>query len=153
MTPLEESRLPEGMHPLSPHLTCKGAAEAIDFYRRAFDAVELTRLAGPDGRLMHACVRINGASVLLVDEFSEHGGASPKRLNGTPVTIHLAVTDVDACMARAEAAGATVIKPAEDMFWGDRYGIIEDPFGHHWSLATPGKPKTAEEIQQAVKAM
>lgn len=153
MTPVDKSRLPEGTHQVSPHLACDGAADAIAFYEKAFGAVELMRLPGPDGRLMHACVSINGSSVMLVDEYPEHGGTSPKRLKGTPVTIHLAVTDVDGCIAQAEAAGATVTMPAQDMFWGDRYGVILDPFGHQWSIATPGEPKTPEQIQDAMKAM
>ena len=105
-----------GMHALSPHLVCAGAAAAIDFYRQAFGAVELIRLPGPDGKLMHACVSINGSSVMLVDEYPEHGGLSPQALGGTPVTIHLIVDDVDAVVARAVAAGATVVMPVEDMF-------------------------------------
>ena len=136
---------------LSPHLVCKGAAEAIDFYKKAFDAIEMVRLPGPDGRLIHACIEINGATVLLVDEFPEMGNASPQSLKGTPVTIHLMVKDVDAVSARAIAAGARVIMPVADMFWGDRYGVIEDPFGHRWSIATHLRAMTPDEIQAAMK--
>jgi uncharacterized glyoxalase superfamily protein PhnB len=134
---------------VTPHLVCAGAAEAIDFYVKAFGATEMIRLPGPDGKLMHACVSINGSSVMLVDEFPEMGGASPKRLGGTPVTIHLIVDDVDATAERAIAAGAKVVMPVADMFWGDRYGVIEDPFGHHWSIATPKREVSEAELRAA----
>jgi uncharacterized glyoxalase superfamily protein PhnB len=146
-------RLPEGMHQLSPHLVCAGAADAIDFYIKAFGATEMIRLPGPDGKLVHASVSINGSSVLLVDEMLDHGIKSPKTLGGTPVTIHLVVADVDAFVERAVAAGATVTMPVEDAFWGDRYGVLEDPFGHSWSVATPIREMSADEIQAAVEAM
>jgi PhnB protein len=138
---------------LAPHLTCRGAAKAIDFYKKAFGAVELMRLAGPDGKLMHGAVLINGAMVMLNDEMPEHGALSPLALKGTPVTLHLNVPDVDAAFARAVKAGATVLMPVADMFWGDRYGIVTDPFGHAWSIATHKKDMTADEIQAALKAM
>lgn len=142
--------LPDGMHQLSPHLVCAGAAEAIDFYREAFDAVEMMRLPGPDGKLMHASVLVNGSSVLLVDENVEYGMSSPIALGGSPVTLHLIVDDVDVWVARAVAAGASVAMPVEDMFWGDRYGVIVDPFGHSWSLASPVTSMTPDEIATAV---
>ena len=122
--------LPAGMHALSPHLVCAGAAAAIDFYKAAFGATELVRLAGPDGKLMHACLCVNGSSVMLVDENRDFGMLSPKALGGSPVTIHLIVKDVDAVARRAVEAGATLKMPVQDMFWGDRYGVVEDPFGH-----------------------
>ena len=143
----------QGISALSPHLVCSGAAAAIDFYKTAFGAEELMRLPGPDGRLMHGCVRINGATVMLVDEMKEWGALSPRSLNGTPVTIHLNVDNVDAFTARAVAAGATVVMPIEDMFWGDRYGVIEDPFGHRWSIATQQRAVSMEELQEAMKNM
>jgi uncharacterized glyoxalase superfamily protein PhnB len=141
--------LRDGMHQLSPHLVCAGAADAIDFYIAAFGATEMMRMPGPDGRLMHASVSINGSSVLLVDEMLEHGIKSPRTLGGTPVTIHLVVPDADAFVDRAVAAGAEVTMPVEDAFWGDRYGVIEDPFGHSWSVSTPIKQLTSDEIQAA----
>jgi PhnB protein len=141
-----------GINPLSPHLVCAGAADAIDFYARAFGATELMRLPGPDGKLMHAAVTINGASVLLVDEMLDYGVQSPTTLGGSPVTIHLAVDDVDAWFERAVAAGATVAMAVEDQFWGDRYGVVTDPFGHHWSLATTVKTVTNDELQAAMGA-
>lgn len=147
---MTEFALPAGMHTLSPHLVCAGAADAIDFYKAAFGATELVRLAAPNGKLMHACLSINGSSVMLVDENPDYGMLSPKALNGTPVTIHLIVPDADAVAQRAVAAGATLKMPVQDMFWGDRYGLLEDPFGHHWSVATPLRaPMTRDELEAA----
>jgi uncharacterized glyoxalase superfamily protein PhnB len=142
-----------GVHAVTPHLVCAGAADAIEFYKQAFGATEMMRLPGPDGKLLHACVSINGSSVMLVDEFPEMGGTSPRTLKGTPVTIHLIVDDVDAFVERAVAASATVVMPVADQFWGDRYGLIEDPFGHRWSVATPKRQMTMEEIREAARAM
>jgi len=142
--------LPPGVHQLSPHLVCDGAADAIDFYVRAFGAEELQRLAGDDGRIMHACVSVNGSSVLLVDENRDYGMLGPKSLGGSPVVIHLVVPDADATFARAVEAGATVRAPVAEMFWGDRYGVLEDPFGHVWSIATPQRaPMTDAELAAA----
>ncbi|HTW26733.1 MAG TPA: VOC family protein [Acetobacteraceae bacterium] len=151
MTPADPSRLPRGMHSLSPHLVCAGAADAIEFYKRAFGAEELMRLAGPDGKLMHAALRINGASVMLVDEMPAFGVLGPQSRGGTSVTIHLVVADVDGATGQAVAAGARVIMPVADQFWGDRYGIIEDPFGHRWSLATPQKSLSPAELAEAAR--
>jgi uncharacterized glyoxalase superfamily protein PhnB len=146
--------LPRDMHVLSPHLVVAGAAEAIDFYKKAFGAVEKIRLAGKDGKLMHACLEIGGSSVMLVDEMPQWGALSPKALKGSPVTLHLYVDDVDASVDRAVKAGATVKMPVADMFWGDRYGVIEDPFGHKWSIATPQRELTEPEMRAAMeKAM
>jgi PhnB protein len=136
---------------ITPHLVCAGAADAIEFYKKAFGAMEVMRMAGPDGKLMHASIQINGASVMLVDEMREWGALSPKALNGSPVTIHLYVDDVDAFVDRAVKAGATVKMPVADMFWGDRYGIIADPFGHSWSVATHLRDMTLEEIEEAMR--
>ena len=114
----------------------------------------MIKLEGPDGQLMHACVSINGSSVMLVDENREWKALSPETLGGTPVTIHLMVDDVDKTTDQAIAAGAKVIMPVADMFWGDRYGIVEDPFGHQWSIATTKKVMTEAEIKEAAqKAM
>ncbi|MFN8033588.1 MAG: VOC family protein [Mycobacterium sp.] len=141
---------------LSPYLIVDGAAAAIDFYVKAFNAVELGRVPGPDGRLINAAVQINGFTVMLNDDFPETtDGVSmtPKALGGTPVTIHLTVTDVDDWFQRAVDAGATVVMPLEDQFWGDRYGMVRDPFGHQWSLGQPVREVSFEEIQQAVRQM
>ena len=146
-------KIPQGMHSVTPHLICAGAAKAIDFYVKAFGATESARLPGPDGRLMHAAVRIGDSTVMLVDEMPEWGALSPKSLKGSPVTIHLYVDDVDSFVARAVKAGAKVTMPVEDAFWGDRYGKLEDPFGHHWSVATPVREVSMEEAQKAMSQM
>lgn len=138
---------------VSPHLTVDNAAAAIDFYVKAFDAVELGRVPRPDGKLIHAAVRINGFLVMLADDFPEMSGGksmTPKALGGTPVTIHLTVSDVDAKFQQALDAGATVVMPLEDQFWGDRYGAVEDPFGHRWSLGQPVREVSMEEIAAAM---
>ena len=145
--------IPEGMHSLTPHLVCAGAAEAIDFYKRAFNAVEQARLPGADGKLMHAAVKIGDSTLMLVDENPQWGSLGPKALKGSPVTIHLYVPDVDATVAKAVAAGAKVTMPVADMFWGDRYGQLEDPFGHRWSVATHTRELTSEEIREGMAKM
>jgi len=145
--------IPEGMHSITPHLVCAGAAEAIEFYKKAFGAVEGARLPGPDGKLMHAMIRIGDSAVMLVDEMPQWGALGPKSLKGSPVTIHLYVKDVDAVVKRAVSLGAKVTMPVDDMFWGDRYGKLEDPFGHHWSVGTHQREVTTEEMQQAMRDM
>ena len=145
--------IPNDMHSVTPHLVCAGAADAIEFYKKAFNAVEVGRLPGPQGKLMHAMIRIGGSAVMLVDEMPEWGSFGPKTLKGSPVTIHLYVEDVDAVVARAVAAGAKITMPVADMFWGDRYGKLEDPFGHHWSVATHLRDVSQEEMQQAMQKM
>ena len=145
--------IPEGMHSVTPHLVCDGAAKAIDFYKKAFGAVEITRLPGPGGKLMHASVRIGDSVVMLVDEAPEWKSFGPTALKGTPVTIHLYVPDADATQAQAAAAGAKVTMPVADMFWGDRYGQVEDPFGHRWSIATHVRDVTHAEMEEAMRKM
>jgi PhnB protein len=128
---------------LVPHLVINGAAKAIDFYTKAFGAVEVMRMPAEDGkRLMHAQMMIGDSIFYLCDDFPEHCGGKPKNpgaLGGSPVTIHRYVPDVDAAVKQAADAGAKIVAPPTDMFWGDRYGMVEDPFGHTWSLATPLK--------------
>lgn len=141
--------IPDGMHTVTPHLVCKGAADAIEYYKQAFGAVELCRLPGPQGKLIHAMIRIGDSAIMLVDEFPDWGSLGPKSLTGSPVTIHLYVEDVDTTIERAVAAGAKITMPVDDMFWGDRYGKVEDPFGHHWSIATHIRDASPEEIQAA----
>ena len=145
--------IPQGMHSVTPHLVCAGAAQAIEFYKQAFGAEEGARLPGPDGRLMHASVKIGDSQVMLVDEMPEWGALGPKSLKGSPVTIHLYVEDVDSFVARAVKAGAKVTMPLADQFWGDRYGKLEDPFGHHWSVATHVRDVSMEEVQNAMRQM
>ncbi|OWY30427.1 VOC family protein [Herbaspirillum robiniae] len=147
-TPSKVAAIPPGMHSITPHLVCAGAAEAIEFYKKAFGAREGGRLAGPDGRLMHAHINIGDSSLMLVDEMPEWKCLGPKALGGSPVTIHLYVEDVDAVFAQAVAAGAQVKMPVADMFWGDRYGQLVDPFGHSWSVATHVRDLTPEEIRK-----
>ena len=143
--------VPDGMRTVTPHLVCAGAADAIEFYKKAFGAEEQMRMPGPDGRLMHACIRIGDSPVMLVDEMPEWGSLGPKSLKGSPVTIHLCVEDADAAFKRAVGAGAKVKMALEDTFWGDRFGVLEDPFGHQWSIATHIRDMTPEEIQQAAQ--
>ncbi|OAJ59976.1 VOC family protein [Paraburkholderia ginsengiterrae] len=145
--------IPEGMHSITPHLVCANAAEAIEFYKKAFNAVEQFRLPGPGGKLIHACLKIGDSMLMMTDEWPEHRALGPLSLNGTPVTIHLYVQDVDASFKQAVDAGATVVMPVADMFWGDRYGHVKDPFGHSWSLATHTRDLSPEEIQQGMAAM
>jgi PhnB protein len=142
-----------GVHLLSPHLICKNAREAIDFYKSAFGATEMMVMPGADGKIMHACVTINGSSVMIADEHPNCGSSSPTTLGGTPVSLHLIVDDADATVEHAVAAGAKVVMPVADMFWGDRYGLIEDPSGHRWAIATPPeRPLTETEILEAAKS-
>lgn len=140
---------------LIPHLVCSPAADAIEFYKKAFGAVEVHRMPAVDGkRLMHAAITIGKSFLFLVDDFPEYcGGKSscPKTLGGTPVTIHRYVLDCDAAVKQAVDAGATVLMPPADMFWGDRYAVVTDPFGHNWSIATHIKDMTPAEMQEAMK--
>ena len=143
--------IPPGMHTITPHLVCHSAIDAILFYVQAFGAVELARLPGPDGRLLHALLAIGDSKIMLVDEYPEHGSLGPYALKGSPVTLHLYVEDVDATIARAVAAGARVTMPVSEMFWGDRYGRLEDPFGHRWSVATHVRDVSPQDIEAAVR--
>ena len=137
------------MTQLIPHIICADAARAIEFYTRAFGAVEQMRLAGQDGKLMHAAVRIGESMLMLVDENPAWGALGPLALKGTPVTLHLQVSDADAVVAQAVAAGAKLSMPVQEMFWGDRYGQVEDPFGHRWSVATQVRQLSMEQIREA----
>ena len=143
--------IPDGYHTVTPYLIVKNAGSAIEFYKKAFNANETSRLPGPGGRLMHASLRIGDSTVMLVDEMPEHGALGPKSLKGSPVAIHLYVEDADATAAQAVAAGARTIMPVTDMFWGDRYGAVVDPFGNKWSFGTHLKDLTPEEMQKSMK--
>ena len=139
-----------------PHLCVDDAPAAITFYVSAFDALELGRVAGPDGKIMHAAVQINGSQVYLNDDFPEFDNGrsqTPRAFGGSPVTIHLTVDDVDSKFAKAVAAGAEVVMPLEDQFWGDRYGMVRDPFGHQWSLGQPVREVSEAELAAAMQAM
>src|SRR5881396_3187820 len=143
--------IPNGMRSLTPHLVCAGAADAIEFYKKAFNAVEVARLPGPGGKLMHAAVRIGDSTLMLVDENPQWGLLGPIALKGSPVTVHLYVDDVDGVVAKAVAAGARITMPIADMFWGDRYGQLEDPFGHRWSVGTHVRDVSPQEMQKAMQ--
>lgn len=144
--------VPEGYHTITPHLTIRGAAEAIEFYKKAFGARELTRMPGPGGKIMHAEIQIGDSRVLLHDEFPEMGAKGPQSLGGSPVTLNLFVPDVDAVFAQATKAGAATKMPPADMFWGDRYSQVTDPYGHHWAIATRKKEMTYDEMKKAGEA-
>jgi len=146
--------IPEGCHTITPHLVIKGAAKAIEFYKRAFGAEELCRMPmpGPDGqvRLGHAELQIGDSRLFLADEFPEQGSTGPN--GSSPVSFHMYVTDADAVFEQAVAAGATVSMPLANMFWGDRFGKLVDPFGHHWSIATHLEDPTPEEMKERMAA-
>lgn len=141
----------DGMHTITPHLVCAGAADAIALYVRAFGAVEVMRLPGPGGKLAHAAVRIGDSMLMLMDEFPDWDASGPAALGGTPVTIHLSLPDVDSAFERAVGAGAIARMAPADMFWGDRYGVVEDPFGHRWSMATHIRDVSPEELAAAMQ--
>jgi PhnB protein len=145
--------IPLGMNAVTPHLVCADAVKAIDFYKNAFGATEETRLEMSPGKLAHACLRIGDSTVFLVDEVPEWGSLSPKTLKGTPVSIHLYVENADAAFSKAVAAGAKEIMAVQEMFWGDRYGLVEDPYGHRWSLATHVRDLSPEQIQEGARQM
>jgi PhnB protein len=149
-------KIPAGREGLIPHLVCTPCAEAIEFYKKAFGAEDVARMPAPDGkRIMHAEIRIAGRPLFLVDDFPEYCGGkamSPQALGGTPVTIHRYVDDCDAAIGRAQKAGAIVKMPPEDMFWGDRYGVVVDPFGHVWSFATHIADLTPEQMAKTAEA-
>jgi len=144
------SPIPEGMTTVTPHLVCAGAAEAIEFYKQAFGAEQVTRLDGPDGKIMHASVQIGNSRVMLAEEAPNWKSFGPKSLNGSPVVLHLYVEDADSFVQHAVDSGAKLILPVSEMFWGDRYGQLEDPFGHRWSVATRVKVLTPDEIKKAL---
>ena len=144
--------VPSGYHTATPYLIIKEAARAIDFYKQAFGAEEIIRLADPTGRVEHAEIRIGTSPIMLADEFPEMGALSPSSLGGSPVSIHLYVEDVDALADRAVAAGAKMLRPVKDQFYGDRSGTFADPFGHIWTVATHKEDLSPEEIQRRVEA-
>lgn len=144
--------IPEGYEGATPYLSIKGAADALEFYKKAFGATETMRMAGPDGRIGHAEIKIGKANIMLADEHPEIGFLSPRTLGGSPVTIHIYVENVDALAAQAEAAGAKVRRAVADQFYGDRSGQFEDPFGHVWSFATHKEDVSNQELQKRAAA-
>jgi len=141
--------IPEGFHSLTPSLMCRETPKAMEFYARAFGAVEISRFAGPDGKIMNAQMRIGDSIFMLSEENLEWDAKSPLTLNGSPVSIQIYVEDTDKVFNTAVAAGASVSMPVEDMFWGDRWGSVTDPFGHHWAIATRKKEMTDDEMKAA----
>ena len=144
---------PDGYHTATPYLIVQGAAKAIEFYQQAFGATELLRLDGPDGKIMHAEIKIGDSPIMLADEFPEMGIRSPQALGGTPVSLMLYVEGVDAMVAQAVAAGATIQKPVQDQFYGDRSGTLVDPFGHVWAIATHTEDLSPDEISTRFEAV
>ena len=141
--------IPDGYRTVTPYIVVDDAAQAIDFYRRAFGAHEIDRVAGPDGkRVMHAEIRVGDSIVMLSDEFPQVGPRSPHALGGITGSIFLYVPDVDAAFQRAVDAGGKPVIPPADMFWGDRFGKLVDPFGHEWAMATHTEDLTPEEIRR-----
>jgi PhnB protein len=145
--------IPEGYHSVTPYLVVKGAAAAIDFYKKIFGAVEIMRMPAPDGRIGHAELRFGDSVVMLADEYPEIQAVGPKTLGNTPVGLLLYVDDVDKTVERAVASGATIQKPVADQFYGDRTGTIEDPFGHKWTVATHVEDVSPEEMQRRMAAL
>jgi len=145
--------IPDGYRSITPYLSIEGAAEAIDFYQRAFGATELFRMPTPSGGIGHAEIKIGDSTIMLADPCEEAGAfQSPRALGGSPVGLHLYVEDVDKIFAQAIKAGAKIIQPLEDRFYGDRNGTLEDPFGHLWFLSTHKEDLTPEEIDNRAKA-
>ncbi len=143
--------IPEGYHSITPYMTVRNAARAIEFYKQAFGAVEKDVSEGPDGKIMHAELRIGDSIFMLADEFAEFNSLSPQSTGGSGMGLHIYTEDVDAAFERAVKAGATVEMPVGDMFWGDRYGKLADPFGHKWSIATHKRDMTLAEIDEAMR--
>jgi PhnB protein len=142
--------IPAGFQTVTPHLVLKNAAKAIEFYKKAFNAEEIKRIARPDGGILHACIKIGNSHIFLCDEVPQvqFGGLSPESLKNAHATIHLYVEDVDKVFKQAIDAGATAQMPVQDQFWGDRYGRLIDPFGQPWSIATHKEDLTTEEQEK-----
>jgi PhnB protein len=148
--------IPAGHENLIPHLVCERCVEAIEFYKKAFGAEEVHRMNSPDGRIMHAAMHIGSSYFFLVDDFPEYcegKSESPLALKGSPVTLHHYVENCDTAIERAVKAGAKVLMPAADMFWGDRYGLVVDPFGHKWAFATHIEDLSPDQMRERMKAM
>lgn len=138
---------------LIPHLVCRNGSEAIEFYQKALGAEALGVFKSPDGRVMNAALQVGGAMFYVVDEMPEHGALGPRALGGTAVSIYMKVPDCDAVYSRAMAAGCTVKTPLQDMFWGDRYSLVEDPYGHRWEIATQIRDVSKDELDGILSAM
>lgn len=143
--------IPEGHHTITPHLIVKNGAQAIEFYKKAFGAEERFRMNTPDGSIGHAQLKIGDSLFMLADEFPQMGALSPESIGGSPVSMYVYVEDVDTIFNQAVSAGASVVNPVMDMFYGDRWGHLKDPFGHFWSIATHKKDLTPDELQKAAE--
>jgi len=150
--PAKVNPIPEGYRTVTPYLIIRDAARAIEFYVKAFGAKEVMRMPLPDGKLAHAEIQSGDSMIMMADENPEWGARSPQALNGTPVGVFLYVPDVDATFQRAVDAGATPTMPPADMFWGDRYGKLKDPFGHEWSVGTHVEDVPPEEMGKRQEA-
>jgi PhnB protein len=140
--------IPQGYHTVTPHLIVKDAPRAIEFYKKAFNAQELARMPGPDGKIVHAELKIGDSIVMLCDEFPEMGNKSPQTLGGTPLELFMYFENVDEAWDRAVKAGATSVMPLSNQFWGDRYGKLKDPFGHGWAVAQHVEDVSPEEMKK-----
>ena len=147
------NHIPEGFYTVTPYLIIKDAAKAIEFYKQAFGATEVLRIASPDGKIGHAEIKIGDSHIMLGDEMAEMGYLSPQSLGGTPVTMMIYVEDVDTVAGQAVAAGAQVLKPVENQFYGDRAGSFTDPFGHQWHIATHIEDVSPEEVRKRAAAL
>ena len=145
--------IPAGYATATPYLAIEGAGQAIEFYKRAFGAEEVVRMPGPDGSVMHAEIRIGNSMIMLGEACAERDAPGPKALAGSPVSIMLYVEDADAVAAQAQKAGAKITQPVGEMFRGDRYGKLEDPFGHRWGVATHVRDVTEAEMAEAMRKM
>ena len=145
------SPVPKGYHAVTPGLALRDTAAAIEFYKKAFGAKELGRMPGPDGKIMHAELQIGDSKVMVGEEMPQMGHPSPQTLGGTCVNLYVYVKDVDKSFAQAVNAGATVVMPVSDMFWGDRHGALRDPFGHGWGLATRKRNLSTKQMMQAAQ--
>ena len=143
--------IPKGYNSITPYLIIKGAAEAIEYYKKVFGATEVMRMPGPSGRIGHAELKIGDSNVMLADEFPEMDYRSPVTLGSSPVSMLLYVEDADSTVERAVANGAKILKPVQDQFYGDRMGSIKDPFGHHWSIATHTEDVSPEQMKERAK--
>ncbi len=145
--------IPDGYHSVTPYLIVKDAADAIEFYKKAFGASELMRVPGPGGAVMHAEIKIGDSIIMLADEFPQMDALGPKTIGGTPVGLMIYVANVDEVFTGALAAGGKEFRPLQNQFYGDRSGTLEDPFGHKWTIATHFEDVTHEEIQRRMAAM
>jgi PhnB protein len=153
MSPSKVKPVPEGYHAVTPYLIVDGAAKALDFYKQVFGAKERMRMPGPGGKVGHAEINIGDSVIMLADEHPEMGARGPKSIGGSPTSIVLYVENVDATVKAAVGAGAKILRPVEDKFYGDRSGTIEDPFGHHWHVSTHVEDVSSEELQRRAAAM